>query len=169
MNGKTKNKQVRNNKLLAIDNASKLIGWAFYFNGDLHEYGVLNLSKCGKRADDRMLDYHKGIKALINLYKPNEVVIETPGGGGTGWSLRVLSEFLAVVKLTCLMKKIPFHLISPREAKKLATGKGNASKVQVQQWAHDTFTDIVHPDVTEDEADAIAIGYAHIVKTKMST
>ncbi len=151
-------------KLLAIDNASRLIGWSFWHGGELHEYGVIDLSACGAKADNRIGCYWKELGNLFKLYEPDMVAIETPCG--IGWSVRILSEYLGVVKCRLSLLNIPWALIAPTSAKKALTGTGKANKQEVQHAAHDKFPDIVTPDVTEDEADAIAIGYSYLMSTK---
>lgn len=151
-------------KTFSIDNASRLIGWSFWQDGDLHEFGVIDLSPYGRVADDRVLAYYQELMRLFTLYTPEECVVETPFVRGRGNSGLILSQYLGIVKLALMKQGIDYHPMSPTEAKLGFTGDGKAKKHEMQQRAHDLYPDVVGPDVTEDEADAIGIGYAHLVK-----
>lgn len=152
-------------KLLAIDNSSTKIGFAFFQGQELHDYWDLTLK--GKTSGERMLPYYNKLKEYFSLWQPDEVAIETPGG--KGWSIRVLSEFLGIVKLVTYQAGLKDFLYAPTSIKLTATGSGRAKKEDIINWVkikyNEPMKDLGYPVLTEDSADAIALGYTHLVKT----
>lgn len=151
-------------KLLAIDNASKNIGFAFFIDGKLNDFWDLNLK--GKTSAERLTPYYNKVKEFLVDWSPDEVAIETPGG--KGWSIRVLSEFLGVLKLACYRRSLPVFLYAPTAIKKAMTGSGKASKQEVKESVKIYYAQEMrrmdYPELSEDVADAIALGYTHLKK-----
>jgi len=149
-------------KLLAIDNSSTKIGFAFFLDGKLSDFWDLHLK--GKTSAERLAPYFKKLKEYLELWKPDEVVIETPGG--KGWSIRVLSEFLGVAKLACYLRSLPVFLYAPTSIKKAVSGSGRADKQAVFNAVQSIYSrELIKsgfPPMSFDCSDAIALGYTHL-------
>lgn len=151
-------------KLLAIDNASTKIGFAFFLDGKLSDFWDLHLR--GKTSNERLEPYYNKLKEYLELWKPDEVAVETPGG--KGWSIRVLSEFLGVLKLACYRRSLPVFFYAPTSIKKAITGSGRSDKQEVFNSVQSIYSrdllKIGFPEMSFDCSDAIALGYTHLHK-----
>ena len=132
----------------------------------------------------RLRQIYEEFSQLLRFYQPTAVVMENQhivnqrtGNPQTGMSL---SRVRGVIQVVCALHGIPFYLYEPTQIKKLVTGKGNASKEQVQQsviqlYQHEsivtsTLSKIVltGKDKTDDMADALALVHAYLTAPEIA-
>lgn len=101
------------------------------------------------------------VRALATSDPPVAVWIEQPTGRHPKPSLGNMAGVAAAAIYNALHDhyglECPVFFIAVSEWKKAATGKGNATKDEVSVWASNVFGKKAR---TEDESDALAIGYA---------
>lgn len=78
--------------------------------------------------DERLLWFYKAFRNLVEQHLPDLVVIESPfvAGPSRGDSTVKLGELYGVLRLALRGRRVAW--VSPAAIKKLATGKGNATK-----------------------------------------
>lgn len=134
----------------------------------------------------RLRQIYDEFSQLLRFYQPTAVVMENQhivsqqkrkGNPKTGMSL---SRVRGVIQVVCALHGIPFYLYEPTQIKKLVTGKGNASKEQVQEsviqlYQHDnlvtsTLSKIIltGKDKTDDMADALALVHAYLTAPEIA-
>lgn len=136
--------------ILALDIATKC-GWASMF-GPCVRSGCVTL-RHGKEllstAEDRLA-------RLLDDHAPDAVFTESPfvypGRFGAARTTFALNR--CAVRW-CEINDIPHTEFSPGEVKKHATGKGNANKRQMLEWAQERFPALNIQD--DNEADALAV------------
>ena len=104
----------------------------------------------------RLLWFKTELARLFERERPQLVVLEDHSGGHTP-SAHVafqLGEQAGVVKVMLANGRVPMVLVASSQRQKFATGKGNASKVEVLIAARDRFGYEGHDD---NEADAIVL------------
>ena len=149
--------------ILALDQATHTTGWSLWKDGQLTDFGKFSFD------DDNILQrIHKvcvWIQIFIIEHKPDKIVfedIQMQGMINNVQTFKALAQLQGAIIETCYYKKIPFEIISPnqwRSSCKLLKGnaKDRASqKRAAQQWVREQFG----KTCTQDEADAICIGYA---------
>lgn len=150
-------------RLLALDQATHITGWAVFEDDKLIEFGkiVSNHEDLGQR-----LYYIKHeILSLIDKYNINEVVFEDiqlqNNVGNNVQTFKSLAELFGVLQETFAEIKMPnvATLASSWKSALGIKGKGRAEqKRNAQSWVVNAYG--VRP--TQDEADAIAIGSAYL-------
>jgi len=101
----------------------------------------------------------EAIQRLIGAQGPSEAAIESPFVGRSYRTALVLGEARGVVLAACAVQALPVYEYAPREVKLALTGRGSATKEQVQRMLRAWIG--AAPTMREDEADAIAVALCH--------
>ena len=148
--------------LVSLDLATRT-GWAVLdLRGRLVESGAWTLApRRGRSRADRwarfaealaeLLARHDGRVAVLAVERP----FEARGTGGRGAS--VAWGLVALAELAAERRQISTLRVPPASAKKAASGRGNASKLQVAKSINRRLKLRL---AAGDEADAIAVGLA---------
>lgn len=153
-------------RTLALDQASKVTGYAVYDNNKLIKYGTFTTS--GADEVERFAMVRAWLLSMIRSWKPDYVGIEgiqfQEEGGGQKMGITVfqtLARLQGILMLTCHEEDVPYEVCSTNTWRhtcgvkgKSRTDKKRSMQLLVEQW-HKI-------KVSEDEADAIGIGY-HLV------
>jgi crossover junction endodeoxyribonuclease RuvC len=115
--------------------------------------GIINLisKSC---LEDKLLFLGKELKKIIEEYKPDFAAVESIFYGKNIQSAFTLGHARGVVIYTLRESNIPVFSYSPREIKQSVTGKGNATKQQVEFMVQSILR-LKNP-AKEDAADALA-------------
>ena len=129
-------------------------------------FGALRFSS---RADfaSRLREIHKKVAELVEEFAPDAVAVESVF---TALNMRTalrLAEVRGVILLAAAQADIPSHSYSPREVKASITGRGSASKEQMQQMIKAQLGLCERPEPA-DAADALAVALCHAHATRAS-
>ena len=147
-------------KILALDQAAKT-GWSIFDNTILVAYGIIDYSKIND-VIERNSKLKKAIMKLIRKYKPEVFVLEDIQYQKNILTYKQLARLLGTIENYFFERKYAFEIVKPGEWRKTCHIKGRKRKEQkrnAQLWVKKYFN--IH--VSEDEADAICIGW-HMVK-----
>ena len=150
-------------RVLALDQASKVTGFAIFDNGKLVKYGSFST----QASDDieRFAIIKEWLVSMINNWHPDHIGIEgiqfQEEGSGQKMGVTVfqtLARLQGILMLTCHEAKIPYT-VCPTNTWRHACGvkgrsrtdKKRSMQLLAKQWYDVTISD--------DEADAIGIGY----------
>lgn len=127
-------------------------------------FGALHFSP---RADfsTRLREIHKMISQLVEEFAPDAVAVESVF---TALNIRTalrLAEVRGVILLAAAQADIPSHSYSPREVKASITGRGSASKEEMQQMIKAQLRLCERPEPA-DAADALAVALCHAHATR---
>ena len=153
-------------RTLALDQASKITGYAIFDDDKLVKYGTFSTS-----SDDdieRFAMIRGWLSSMIMSWKPDYIALEgiqfqeEAGGHKMGVTVfQTLARLQGVLMMTCYDEKVPFEICPTTTWRhscgvkgKTRTDKKRSMQLLVQQW--------YGIKVTEDEADAIGIGH-HLV------
>ena len=152
-------------KILALDQASRISGWAIFEDNQLITYGKIDLSN----IDDiglRLYEIRQKIKDLIISHKIDKVILEDIYMDGQHINnvatFKVLAEVFGVLYELCIDLNVEVESVLAGTWKSTHGIKGKTrpeQKRNAQQWVIDTYK--IKP--TQDECDAICIG-AHAIK-----
>ena len=153
-------------RTIALDQASKVTGYAIYDGTKLVKYGAFATSA----ADDiqRFAMIKSWLLSMITAWRPDYIGIEgvqfQEEGGGQKMGVTVfqtLARLQGILMLTCHEQKVPFEICPTNTWRhscgvkgKTRTDKKRSMQLLVKQW--------YNISVSEDEADAIGIGH-HLV------
>lgn len=151
---------VGNNRILALDDATSITGYSVIEEGKLIEYGLLR-SK-GKDNNEKIHSMTKKIMNLIEKIKPNTIVLEDiylndklPNNVDT---FKKLSRLQGSLIYNLLENKCNFIFIYPSFWRGILKING-MNRAIVKAQAQKAVKNIFNIDVSEDEADAICIGF----------
>lgn len=154
-------------RVIGIDPGSVICGYGVVDmignSFSLVEYGVV---KAKIQADDfngRLLILNEAVDRVIKRTSPDISAFETIFFAKNVQSLVKLSHARAVTILSATQNKLPVFEYSPNEIKKSVTGKGKASKEQVQFMVKKLLNITETPEFL-DSTDALAIAICHCLK-----
>lgn len=149
--------------LLALDQSSRITGYAIFQNGQLTHHGKFNLED-----DDlgiRLVTFRNKIISLINEYEITEIAFEDiqmqNNVVNNVVTFKTLAEIYGVLQELSTELNIPYTIVSSNTWKstmKIPKTKRDQEKRAAQALVQQVFS----LKVTQDEADAICLG-AHIV------
>ena len=152
-------------RILALDQASRISGWAIFEEEELIKYGKIDLSKY-EDLGKRLFILREEVQNLITDEQIDKVFLEDIYMDGNHVNnvstFKILAEVFGVLYELCVRMNIPVDAILAGTWKSTLKIKGKTrpeQKKNAQAWVIDTYG--VKP--TQDECDAICIG-AHAVK-----
>lgn len=111
----------------------------------------------------RLKKIYSGLCGVIERYLPDEFAIETAFYSKNAQSALKIGQARGVAILAGVNHELPVTEYSPREIKKSVTGKGAASKEQVQFMMMSLFK-LTTPPKYFDATDALATAVCHAFK-----
>ena len=154
-------------KILALDQASRITGFAI-FNGDtLEKYGKIDLSD-EKNSGERLHLLRKKIKSIIEEYKIEKVILEDIYMDqhliNNVQTFKILAEVFGVLFELCISIDIPVEAVLSGTWKSTLRIKGKnrpEQKHSAQEWVLNNY----NIKTNQDTVDAICIG-AYYLKQK---
>ena len=154
-------------RLLALDQASKVTGWAIFEDGKLKSYGKISLDDLN--TDIRLVQLRQGIQTLVTDYNIDEVIFEDiqqqNNVANNVQTFKVLAEVYGVVSELLQEIQIPHSTVLAASWKSTLGIKGRTraeQKKNAQLYVEQNYG--IH--VIQDIADAVCIGTHHIKKNK---
>ena len=146
-------------RLLALDQASRVTGWAIFEDGKLEKYDKILLDD--PNIDTRLVQLRQNILALIESENINEVVFEDiqqqNNVANNVQTFKVLAEVYGVISELLQELQIPHSTVLAASWKSTLGIKGRTraeQKKNAQQFVQHTYG----VQATQDECDAICIG-----------
>lgn len=154
-------------RLLALDQASKVTGWAIFEDGELKSYGKISLDD--PNTDIRLVQLRQGIQTLVVDYNIDEVIFEDiqqqNNVANNVQTFKVLAEVYGVVSELLQELQIPHSTVLAASWKSTLGIRGRTraeQKKNAQLYVEQNYS--IH--VIQDIADAVCIGTHHIKKNK---
>lgn len=148
-------------KLLALDQSSRITGWAVFEDGKLIGHGKFDAENAGSNIADRLHYIRKKIVQLIEQFNIDEVVMEDIQMQGNivnnVQTFKILAEVFGVISELLIELNIPQSAVLASSWKSTLGIKGAnraAQKKNAQEYVIHTYS----IKATQDECDAICIG-----------
>jgi len=151
-------------KMISLDTSTANTGYAYWKNGKLSGYGVIESQgnhKNGDKTDDMMLRIDRYLKEKM----PDIVVVEMTVVPLNAHTQRELTELVGGIRNFCLMNKIEFFRLRPTQWRKLVRDKDEKlpkRRNELKEWSKCKVKSLYNIDVTDDTSDSILIGAAYI-------
>lgn len=154
-------------KILSLDQALNLTGFAIFEEDLLIKYGTLNLSdiKGDNPTDEKILNVKEFIKRIKKNYGIDLVIIEDIQSQVNIKTFKHLAWLQGVIKNYLYEQEIPYTVYKPSEWRKIIGIKGR-KRVEQKANAQLKVKELYNIDVSEDEADAILLAVATITSVK---
>lgn len=156
-------------RMLALDQASRITGWAIFEDGELIEYGKIDLSK-EDQIGQRLHALRGLVQGMIEELKIDKVILEDIYMDGQKinnvQTFKILAEVFGVLFELCIDLKIPVEAVLAGTWKSTLNIKGKTRPEQkraAQTWVQENY----NIKASQDEVDAICIG-AHIIRQNIN-
>ena len=156
-------------RILGIDPGLATMGWGVVDT----EKGKNSLVQCGAvittpdmPIQRRLHHIFVGVKELIAIYNPQEIVFEELFFAKNITTAMNVSAARGVALCACADSGLPMYEYTPMQIKQAVTGYGSADKRQVQQMVKMLLNlpAVIRPD---DAADAVAAALTHAASGRM--
>ncbi len=132
------------------------MGYALLEGEELKAWGSFR----GKGSwEERVCQGAQFIREKIHELSPQEIAVESPFAGANPQSAIKLAHLKGAIMYVACLNSIPVYEYRPRLVKKAITGRGNASKDEVRTFVGRIFSQVAG----YDEADAVAVAFAHLL------
>ena len=149
--------------ILGIDPGLAIVGWGVVdYNGSHFRvlgYGSIE-TPAGTSLEERLLMIHKGLKQIIEKYRPERMSIEELFFNTNQTTAIAVAEARGVILLCCEQHGIPISEYTPLQVKQSVVGYGRADKKQVITMVT-LLLSLPAPPKPDDTADALAIAICH--------
>ena len=152
-----------NDIILAIDSGIEKTGFAFFKknkNNIKLVYSGLIKTSSKNLLENRLSQIYIELKKLIQIYKPNLVVIERLFFFKNQKTAIYVSQAQGISLLLASQNKIKVEYMTPLQIKQIITGYGQSDKKSVQKMLN-LILKLDKKITQDDEADAIACGLAY--------
>ena len=148
-------------KVLALDQSSRISGWAVFADGALQEYGKFDAENAGADIGKRLTYIREKVKALIDKHGIQKILIEEIQLQNTVGNNVVTYKKLAYVQAILIQMfdelRLPYEIIASSSWKSTLSIKGRA-RAEQKKNAQIYVNTIYGIKATQDECDAICIG-----------
>lgn len=152
-------------RTLALDQASRTTGWAIYDNKTLIASGHFSIP-ANKIIQDRLKSFVIYLNDLIEKYHPEKIYYEGIQYQSNIETYKKLAYIQAMI--IYFSGSIPITELGPSHWRSVIKDKHGIkfgrSRAEQKQKAQEFVEQFFNKKVTEDEADAICLGYAGILE-----
>lgn len=150
--------------IVSLDQSTKCTGWAVFINHELIDYGHYSPKSKGDYLD-RIVEIRKWLEKVLEKATDLKVefVIEDILPNGNSNVTRKLANLQGVILEVCREYKIPVEIVKAVEWKsscRIPKTVRKEEKLASQKFVTDKYNVVA----TEDESDAICIGYHYDIE-----
>lgn len=150
--------------VLGLDPGSLVTGYGVVEMSDpvkprYRECGVIRISG-DMLLEKRLLEIAQGVRELLDEFKPMCVAVEDVFVQRNVRSALKLGHVRGVLLLAAAEKGLLVHSYTPAEVKKTVTGRGRASKAQIQRMVQVLMG--LERTPASDASDALAVALCHV-------
>ena len=158
--------------LLALDQASRVTGWALFEGDKLKAEGKFSLSP-SLAIGDRLAEFYNNLSRLFGNHNFDELAFEDIQlQAGNVKTYKMLAMIQAMAILWCTTHGIKYYILSPSHWRKILKEQYSVEwgrkREEQKQSAMNFIKQKYNLDVSSDEADAICLGTAHILEYQRS-
>ena len=150
-------------KLLALDQSSRVTGWAVFDGDKLQEYGKFEYDS-STPIGERLHKIRNTVRGLINKYEIKELVLEDiqfqTNVVNNVQTFKTLAEVFGVIVELCEELKLPWSAVLASSWKHTLGIKG-ANRAAQKKNAQDFIVNTYGVKPIQDICDAICIGIHH--------
>ena len=151
------------NRLIALDNATHITGWAIFDGNKLVSYGKYTVKT--EETSDRILEMGDWLSNLLIQWEPNTIILEDIQQQSNVNTFKVLAKLQGVLEYISKKNNADYYIIPPATWKSNAGVKGK-SRVDQKKSAQLIVQRLYNIQATQDECDAILLGKYGIDKIK---
>ena len=150
-----KEKKKNAQRIIALDNATHITGWAVFDDTNLVSYGKYTTKSSD--TSDRILEMGDWLTNLLNKWEPNTIILEDIQQQNNVSTFKVLAKLQGVLEYISKKNEVEYYIISPATWKSNAGVKGK-SRTDQKKSAQLIVNSLYGIQATQDESDAILLG-----------
>lgn len=152
-------------KVLALDQSSRVTGYAIFDNNQLVTSGTFVTDD--ERIGHRLLEIRNRIQSMVSNYNIDYLVFEEIQLQQQGvTTYKVLAQVLGICEELATELNIPYTIV-PSVTWKSTLGIKGKGRTEQKKNAQSFVVNTYNKKVTQDESDAICIG-THFINTQLS-
>ena len=152
---------------MALDQASRVTGWAIYDNKNLIASGHFSIP-ANKTMQQRLMSFIDHLDNLIVKYNVEKIYYEGIQYQNNIETYKKLAYIQAMIIYNTACNNIPILELTPSHWRSIIKEKYGIkfgrTRIEQKKKAQDFVKDFFNKEVIEDEADAICLGYAGILE-----
>ncbi len=154
-------------RVMAWDQSTTKSGWSVWESLTIEAYGLIDWSdkKLKLSTDERFEKMCVSIMEQIKETEPEIVLIEDTTMQRNPQALKLLSRLQGFIFAVCLLNGIEFQIVHPstwRSVLGFKKAKRDELKKRAMEFVHE---ELFINDATEDESEALCIGYSYLIDT----
>lgn len=150
-----KEKKKNTQRIIALDNATHITGWAVFDNTQLVSYGKYTTQD--KDTSDRILEMGDWLSNLLVKWEPSTIILEDIQQQNNVSTFKVLAKLQGVLEYISKKNGVEYYIISPATWKHNAQVQGR-TRVDQKRSAQLIVNRLYGVQATQDECDAILLG-----------
>lgn len=150
-----KEKKKNTQRIIALDNATHITGWAVFDNTQLVSYGKYTTQD--KDTSDRILEMGDWLSNLLVKWEPSTIILEDIQQQNNVSTFKVLAKLQGVLEYISKKNGVEYYIISPATWKHNAQVQGR-TRVDQKRSAQLIVNKLYGVQATQDECDAILLG-----------
>lgn len=150
-----KEKKKNTQRIIALDNATHITGWAVFDNTQLVSYGKYTTQD--KDTSDRILEMGDWLSNLLVKWEPNTIILEDIQQQNNVSTFKVLAKLQGVLEYISKKNEVEYYIISPATWKHNAQVQGR-TRIDQKRSAQLIVNKLYGVQATQDECDAILLG-----------
>ncbi|MEM7250400.1 MAG: crossover junction endodeoxyribonuclease RuvC [Pseudomonadota bacterium] len=156
------------NRVLGIDPGSRVTGFGVvdFAPNQVRHVASGQLKLTGETLAERLSEIFEGLSAVVAEFQPGEVAVEQVFMHRNAASALKLGHARGVAILSATRDSLPVHEYSPTEVKLATTGRGRATKEQVQHMIKVLLSLDRLPATDTADALAVAVCHSHMASTR---
>ena len=151
---KSKGRTIKN-RVIAIDDATQISGWAVFDDSELVSYGKF-AAKAGE-ASDRIVEIGDWLIGLLDKWQPDTIIIEDIQQQANVSVFKVLAKLQGVLEYLLKKSKRSYYIVHSQTWKSHSKVKGK-SRADQKRSAQLIVKEVYGVEATQDECDAILMG-----------
>lgn len=150
---------MKKKRILAFDQATKISGYAVIENGELKEYGNIDLSKAKCDADERINRMAYELWATIDRVRPTIVILEDVEMLTNVRAMIMLAGLLGRMQGYCFANGIEYKTYIPSVWRKVLgyTQGAGVKRADLKKQSIEYAKSVTGKELQEDTAEAVAI------------
>lgn len=145
--------------ILSIDSGIERTGYAIFKDKKYVTSALIKTLK-SKKTEDRLKEIYDSLKKVIKNHQPDVIVLERLFFFKNQKTAMLVSQAQGVCLLLASQNNLKVSFLTPLQIKQSITGYGQADKKSIQKMIKLEMNIDIKQD---DEADAVACGYAFIL------
>lgn len=142
-------------RIIALDNATHITGWAVFDNAELVSYGKYTVK--ASETSDRIIEMGDWLLNLLNNWEPDTIILEDIQQQNNVTTFKTLAKLQGVLEYILKKGDTEYYIISPSTWKCNAGVKGK-SRTDQKKSAQLIVQELYNIQATQDESDAILLG-----------